>query len=50
MINNLIYFFNLKTSESRKKCNGQIKHMGKNVGEWREGVKCVTGIEEGRKD
>ena len=24
--------------------------MGKNVGEWREGVKYIAGIKEGRKD
>jgi hypothetical protein len=22
--------------------------MGKNLGEWREGVKCMTGVKEGR--
>jgi hypothetical protein len=50
IINNLLYFFYLKTAESRRKCNGRIKNMEKNVADWREGVKYMTIIEEGRKD
>jgi CO dehydrogenase/acetyl-CoA synthase beta subunit len=41
---------NLKTPELRRKCNGQIIHIEKNVGEWREGVKSMTGVREGRKE
>jgi hypothetical protein len=41
--------FNEKIAELRRKYGGQIKPMGKNVGEQREGVKCMTGIKKGRK-
>ena len=43
-INELIRVLTGKESEFRRKYNEQIKEMGKNVGEWSEGVKSMTEI------